>query len=301
MTPPPPVRPPPGPAHQPAPRTKAAPARVSRVAPEEMKGTYKFSADKMLSLIGALVAKGELPAEAAQQVVGIRDQGTFGRYARFLLSGQLIEKTEAGLKTTDPLRALWTALLAQDIELAARGFRTVPSFDELCRFAEDKGQFDPNASAVPITQTARPSYFMLGEALGIWLRVVGHGVVATPRVPEPAEFAGTGRSVYLRASQAPDAGEWLLTGRWLEALALEHGIHPVVAKRLVARARKDNLFRVLAEGSTPDNRFEDHLFWALSLRDGAPCIERVFLYHGDFLLPGTAAVRIKIETADNAT
>jgi hypothetical protein len=58
---------------------------------------------------------------------------------------------------------------------------------------------------------------------------------------------------------------------------------------------------VFAEGSTPDTRFEDHYFWAISMKDDLPCAEKIFLYHGNFILPGTSAVRIKIQDGQNAT
>ncbi|MBI4863578.1 MAG: hypothetical protein HY815_25470 [Candidatus Riflebacteria bacterium] len=272
-----------------------------RFRPEDLRGAYRFSPDKMLSLIGAIVHQGALPMPDAQRAVDVHDPGTCGKYVRFLLSGQLVEEGASGLVATPALHALWVALAAQRHGDAARILRAVPSFDGLCQFTEAKGQFSPDAPGIPVASSALSNYLMLGEALGLWLRVVERGVCWTPRAPAEADFPRVARAAYERARQADEGGRWLLTGRWLEALALEDGIHPLTCRDLVARARHSGSLRVLAEGSTPDNRFDTHFFWALGQRDGQPCIERVYLYQGDFLLPGTAAVRLRIEVGDHAT
>ncbi len=264
-------------------------------------GAYKFSPDKMLGFIAALVRQEAIHVDQAHLVLGVKDAETSGRYVRFLLSGRLAVETASGLTATAELRELWQSLIAQRLDDAARALRAVPSFDELCRFAEARGSFAPDSPDVPISNTARPSYLMLGEALGMWLRVVDQGVVWTPHAPDASGFPRIARAAYERTRQAGQGGEWLLTGRWLETLAVESGIHPLTCRRLVAAGRESGLLRVLAEGSTPDNRFDTHYFWALSQHDGQPGIERVYLYHGDFLLPGTAAVRIRIEEGEHAT
>jgi hypothetical protein len=41
--------------------------------------------------------------------------------------------------------------------------------------------------------------------------------------------------------------------------------------------------------------------WIIKTSDGLPQLERVYLYHGDFLIPGTSAVRIKLEGVKDAS
>jgi hypothetical protein len=94
--------------------------------------------------------------------------------------------------------------------------------------------------------------------------------------------------------------EWVLTGQWLEALVIRHAIHPITTRSLVATVKTENLLRVYVEGSTPETRFERHFMWMLQMVEGKPKLVKVFLYHGNFLIPGVSSVRIKIEPVNHA-
>jgi hypothetical protein len=112
-------------------------------------------------------------------------------------------------------------------------------------------------------------------------------------------FADTAIQSYRNLSVEANT-EWVLTGQWLERLATEAAIHPVMAKKLVAQAREANILQVFAEGSTPDTRFDRHKIWILRSTDGSPALSRQYLYHGNLLIPGTSSVRIKIQGVHHA-
>lgn len=283
------------------PQTRAAlPASEPRSAPEELKGSYKFSADKMFLLIGALARETELDSQMAKETVAVKSQKTFRKYVRFLLSGGFILESENGLTATTKLENLWQALEAGNDQQVGMLLRAVPSFNELWEFVASVGHVEPGRSDLPTSRNSYPNYFLLGEAVRAWLQVPDAGIVYTPSTPYVEQFAKTAIAVYSELSSSGSV-EWVLTGRWLEQLALEHGIHPLTARELLADARANEGLRVYAEGSTPDNRFDNHTFWHLATGGDTPQLEKVYLYHGGFLLPGTAAVRIKIKEADHAS
>ncbi len=276
------------------------PTQPLQTSPEELKSSYKFSPDRLFALVGALVKEGRMTATVARECLALRSQDTLRKYVRFLVSGRLVQDEGDQLRSTNKLAELWQALsIGEDIK-TGEILRTVPSFNELWEFVASKGQVDSDDSNLPTVVTARPNYFALGEGMRAWVSVTGHGIVYTPSIPPCGQFAKTAMSVYSEISRA-DSAEWILTGKWLEKLAFEYGIHPVTVRELTGQSRQEELMRVFAEGSTPDNRFETHTFWTLSTQGEMPHLERAYFYRGDFLLPGTAAVRIKIEVSDHAS
>ena len=86
----------------------------------------------------------------------------------------------------------------------------------------------------------------------------------------------------------------MLTGQWLEAMAREHGIHPVMARNRLNEAHQAGYLQRYTEGSTPETRFEKHTMSYLNLKNGIPVIENINLYQGDFLLQDRASVSLKI-------
>jgi hypothetical protein len=195
---------------------------------------------------------------------------------------------------------LWDALTAKLTDRVLSILISVPSFHALLQFVKEKEVVSPDDPEMPTSKSARSTYLALGEAACAWLRVVDRGIVFTPNVPGNEEFSKVAIAVYQKLREN-DNTEWVLTGRWLEYLAVEEHVHPVAARNLLAVAKEKESIEVFAEGSTPDTRFDEHCFWMIADKGGPPCIERKYLYHGDFILPGTAAVRIKIQGVNHAS
>lgn len=264
----------------------------------DLHGWYKFSLNNMLSLIGHIINSDSLNREQAQGLVGLAGK-TFIKYERFLRSGNLVSAEGDCLVSTEKLVQLWQALTKSDTGSVQSVLKSVPSFEALFRYMSEKKMAAFDDPEIPAPQSVRPTYFILGEAVCAWLRVVDVGLVSTLGEPDPQEFARLAVATYSKLAESDDT-EWVLTGKWLEHMATENSIHPMISKKLLTDARNGGIIQVFAEGSTPDTRFEDHHFWALFMKDDFPYAERVFLYHGNFILPGTSAVRIKIQDTQNA-
>ena len=116
---------------------------------------------------------------------------------------------------------------------------------------------------------------------------------ATPNVPEAVAFS---RIALRRFSSLDREGHGLVaTGEWLESLIRDEGIHPEIARRLLDEASETGLLRRSTEGSTTQLRFEDRIVHALRTQAGQPVVERIYLYRGDYLIPGKASVSLRIE------
>ena len=138
-----------------------------------------------------------------------------------------------------------------------------------------------------------PPYRILGEVTLMCATVSGSGIFATPNVPGSAEFARVALSRF--ASVDRDGNGLVATGEWLESLIRDEGIHPEVTRRLLDEASELGLLRRTTEGSTTQLRFDDRFVHTLRVDDGVPVVERIFLYRGDYLIPGTASVSLRIE------
>ena len=161
-------------------------------------------------------------------------------------------------------------------------------------------KFIQDQSNLPIPKRPQRNYLALGEAAGAWLLIENKEIISTtPNWPEIKEFIRDALSVY-HALRTQGETEWILTGQWLEEFARQHHIHPIMARKCLQEARSQNLLHLYTEGSTPDTRFEKHWMWTLKVAEGEPRLDKVFLYHGDFLMPGVAAVRFKIEGTHHA-
>ena len=114
-----------------------------------------------------------------------------------------------------------------------------------------------------------------------------------PNVPSPEEFSRIARERFTSLDR--EGSGLVATGEWLEALIREDGIHPEVARRQLDAASEAGLLRRSTEGSTTQLRFRDRVVHVLRTQSGEPVIEQVFLYRGDYLIPGKASVSLRIE------
>jgi hypothetical protein len=159
---------------------------------------------------------------------------------------------------------------------------------------------DADSEEIPISKNVLPQYVAIGEMAGAILSIPGEGIVATDNDPDVNNFALSAIDCYEEVSRRTD--EWVLTGAWLECLALRFAIHPIRARTLLRESREKGVLSFYLEGSTPDTRYQKHTMTELDLVQGKPALRKVFLYQGDFISPGTAGVRIKIRMGNgNAT
>jgi hypothetical protein len=196
---------------------------------------------------------------------------------------------------------LWQVLVQEDAAGFLDCLMNVPSFKELYTFICQRRIVKEGSEDFPIADVAIPNYLRMGEAAAAWLTIPNIGIAITDQndQEEPSAFARAALESY-EFLRTQEKTEWVLTGQWLEALVIRHAIHPITTRSLVATVKTENLLRVYVEGSTPETRFERHFMWMLQMVEGKPKLVKVFLYHGNFLIPGVSSVRIKIEPVNHA-
>ncbi|MDJ0619147.1 MAG: hypothetical protein QNJ63_20800 [Calothrix sp. MO_192.B10] len=261
---------------------------------------YEFSPDKMFLLIKNLVETGNLTNEQAQEKIGLKHQGSYSQYKNFLRSGSLVEERDRTIISTESLEQLWQSLLHEKPLDLLNHLRKIPSFKAVYQYVNQSRTVKAENSTFPIKDKYKSAYIRLGEAACAWLNIQDKGIVATDNIPDLTDFATLAVDVY-KFIRSQEETEWILTGRWLEELALQHAIHPILARKLLQEVQSQKLLNVYVEGSTPDTRFEQHDLSILKTSDEIPELEKVFLYHGNFLIPGTASVRLKVEGVKDAS
>lgn len=143
------------------------------------------------------------------------------------------------------------------------------------------------------------AYSNLAELLGACF-VFEDGIFGTPNNPPPMEFVKPALDVFT-ALQKRHGEEHVLTGEWLEQLAVKHGIHPVATRERLEEARSGGLLQRYVEGSSPATGQRTRPISVLVARRGRPTIEQADLYDGRFLLTDRAAVRVRLVEGKNGS
>lgn len=259
--------------------------------PRPLTGSYRFSVESLIRLVGLLVRKRNVTEEAAARTLSLSSSRQLADYRNFLLAGEFVEVSEHELSTTNRLDRLWEAIKTPDVHTLGHLFLFVPSFKA---FADELQASSPiRTEAVhAITKRAVPTYLTIAEICAWALCIPGKGIYSTPNNPPPHDFAAKAIECYgsLRRGET-----YVLTGTWLEALASQHGIHPLRSRQRLQEARGAGHLERYTEGATPETRFEKHMFSMLEKRNGDPRLRVVHLYHGDFLIPGRASVSLRLE------
>jgi len=276
------------------PRERHVPAQVR----DTLEGWYKFSPKKMLQLMGAIVDQSTIQRTEGATLIGVNPDDTFKKYERFLRSGELVSVHDDVIDATDSLSQQWPAVAKGDIDALAAVLGEIPNFRILREYLTDKGWARPSEDLMPTSINARSNYLALGEAAGLWCSIGNDLIVATPSKSSEG-FVEAALGTYQKITSARDS-EWVLTGEWLEALAEKHQMHPVVTRRLLKEAQSAGTLKVFFEGSTPDTRFDQHRIWVLH-GNNIPTIDLAYLYRGDFLVSGTASVRISMRGDEDAS
>lgn len=248
-----------------------------------------FRVDRMIALIDELDTQQELSIANVLKILGIRSVRA-REYWRFLESGNAVSLRGDSWFATPVLRSIAVAVRGRNMHEFRESLRSLQVFHAL------EAHFSKCEVGLEISLDrfgrARTSYSALAEITGLGARVYGSGFFATPRTPSSAKFCNIAIETYnhLRGSS-----DWVATGQWLERLVSKEGIHPETARRKLQTCSEQGLLKRITEGSTPQTAYDRHTLRVLDVAEGAPVVRTVYLYRGDFLIPGKASSSIKLE------
>ncbi|OGW15169.1 MAG: hypothetical protein A3G93_00070 [Nitrospinae bacterium RIFCSPLOWO2_12_FULL_45_22] len=275
---------------RPRPEEKAGKKDKASQDQKPLKGSYKFSLPSMLSLIQAFLEKQMLTNEEGIAIVGVKTLDSYEKYRNFLRSGDFIIPAKKGFEKTEKLDKLWETILLRDYPSLELLLAAVPSFRN---FREElmKNKLIIRSKVASVADSPFSTYCGLAEMVCIGLQIPEEGLRGTFVRPTLEEFSKIAVDCYAKIAQGE---EYILTGQWLEALAREYGVHPVLARSRLDEAYQAGYLQRYTEGSTPETQFEKHIMTYLNVEKGIPVIERINLYHGDFILPDRTSVSIRI-------
>ena len=247
----------------------------------------RFNVERMFRLICALDDHHEMAAADVEGVI----QSKGNEYRRFLQSAELVHFAEGIWKASTRIPLLSAALRNEHVEKVREILLGVPSFGAFAVRLENL----PIGEPLDVTDLGRgaTTYRILGEITLLCASVSDSGIFATPNIPDATVFS----EVALRrfASLDRESHGLVATGEWLESMIRDEGIHPEIARGLLDEASEAGLLRRSTEGSTTQLRFNDRIVHVLRIDSGLPVVEPVFLYRGDYLIPGKASVSLRIE------
>jgi len=269
---------------------EAAEGKIEGKRARVLKGSYKFSVSSMILLIQAFIEKTQLKDEDGIRTIGLKSLDNYEKYRNFLRSGNFITPTANAFTKTERLQMLWDALLGRDYSQIEMSLTAVPSFNSFKEELRSKKVIYAK-SVSSVSESAFSTYCALAEVVCIGLQIPEEGFYRTSSGPTLEQFSEMAVECYKKMSKGE---EYVLTGQWLEGMAKEYSVHPVMSRNRLNEAYQAGYLQRYAEGSTPETRFERHSMNYLNVKNGTPMIENVNLYHGDFLLADRASVRIRI-------
>ena len=267
-------------------KAAGAPARRKPAARRGIS-PLRFSVDGLFRLVCALDDRVEMSVPQIEEVLGSKAN----EYGRFLQSGDLVHSATGGWTAGERIPFLAAALRNERVEEVREALLEVPSFSAFADRISGHARGEPLATKD--LGRGSTTYRVLGEVTLICAAVSRSRIYATPNVPSPEEFSPIARQRFTSLDR--EGSGLVATGEWLEALIQEDGIHPEVARRQLDAASEAGLIRRSTEGSTTQLRFRDRVMHVLRTQSGEPVIEQVFLYRGDYLIPGKASVSLRIE------
>ena len=258
-----------------------------------LSGAYSFSPGSMIDLMAALDQHAALYDVAGMEAAHVNKRVSYEQYWRFLCAGGFAVTSGAELQKTDLLSSLIRSMTDGAFDEMRELLSLVPSFGAfLTRMAV----------ASPLTQddskiraTAFRPYCALAELCCAGVRFADAGIYATLENPTPEHFSRPALVAYDTVRQGED---YALTGAWLDEMTKRFGIHPVRARQRLAEAHQSGYIRRYVEGSTPETRYGNRNLHVFSFDGGVPKVRNVNLYHGDFLMPGRAAVSIRLSKGE---
>ncbi len=292
-------------AAKPSPKIKAAPdstesdsagAATLSTTPSPrsrtLSGAYGFSPGSMIDLMVALNGAA-LSDAAGMEVAHVNKRNSYEQYRRFLYAGGFAVKSGAEMEKTDRLSSLIGSMIAGAFDEMRVLLSLVPSFKRFLTNVEVGSPLTQGDSK--INATSFRSYCALAEMCCAGVRFVDAGIYPTPENPTPEHFSRPALAAYDTVRRGED---YALTGAWLDEMTKRFGIHPVRARQRLAEAHQSGHIRRYVEGSTPETRYGNRNLHVLSFDGGVPKVRNVNLYHGDFLMPGRAAVSIRLSKGE---
>lgn len=256
-----------------------------------LTGSYKFSVPSMLTLLEVFSSQGSLKDEEGMKVVGVETTKRYNEYRNFLFTGSLINYEPPAFVKTADLDAVWTALQNQDAKGLCKALVKVPSFNYFLKGLKLGTAVRPGE--IPeISKSAFPTYCALVEISGQGLAVSSEGVYATPVEPSVDDFAKMALEVYKNSSAKKDKA--VPAGLWLETLAKTHGVHPLVARRLLNEAQEQGILKYALEENGGSALPKRVLLYHIGRKDNLPILEQANLYSGEFFLANQAAVNLRL-------
>ena len=269
---------------------RQTPTRRSGPTVRRMRtGAYRFRPASMLRLVSRLTI-GPLSDDEGLSLTETKSPRSYDQYYQFLVAGGMAIRDGDRVEGTDTLLRMNGALLGLDYRAIRDLLCRVPS---LGAFLEALDQKSPiTRETAPVRESAFSGYCAFAEMCCAGVRFGPNALLATPAYPVPDTFV----ELALRAYESVRHGkEFALTGEWLEHLATEDRIHPVIVRDRLAEAHQARTLRRFFEGSTPETRYRDRSFQVLEIVENQPQLRPANLYYGDFLLRGRASTRIRVE------
>ena len=252
--------------------------------------TYqRMNVNRLLTLICALVDEVAVTEAEVMELLEL-SRHSVPRYRRFLTSAGYIDIEEDHWIAKDRLREVSIAMRNEDLQSMLASLRYAPSFQALAQRVEGLNM----GELLDLSDLGEPSrtYRVLGELTLLCASAGKDAIYPTLNRPASVDFA------QLALTRFRELATWeaiVPTGRWLEALIRKDGIHPEVARRSLEDASKAGMLRRSTEGSTPEMAFDDHVVHVLRIEEGTPVAKPIYLYRGDYLIPGKASVSLRIE------
>lgn len=271
----------------PAPTVGSKPERDVSYAPPSYQ---RMNVNHLLRLICALDDRQDMEQVEVEQLLHLSSRSV-SHYRLFLTSANLIRLEGTLWKATHRLREMSIAIRDEDPLSIQRGFSYAPSYLTLVQRAKALA----NGEALDLSDLgvdSRRTYLVLGELTLLCASVGKDAVYPTLNQPDPVEFS---KLALARFEELAGTDAIVATGRWLEALIQQDGVHPEVSRRSLEHASKAGLIRRSLEGSTTQTQYDDHKVHVLRVERGTPVAKPVHLYRGDYLMPGNQSVSINLE------
>ncbi|NTI27128.1 hypothetical protein [Rhizobium rhizogenes] len=250
----------------------------------------RFTADGLIRLIDGLASEQRLDDDSIGEFVGLKSDSGIGDYRRFLLSGEFIVLADDGWVATDRLNKLAASLRDFDIVRMRQLLQHAPSFH---RFVELVAAAPVGKPVIlPLPTRSQTAYFGLGEVAGVVAPIPNEGHYPTLHIPSLEQFPAIALA---RFEQLGPVDGWAAVGEWLEALIRSDAIHPVIARDLLQEANAANLIKRFTEGSTTNTRHDRHMLKVLQRSGGKIGVETIYLYRGDFLIPGKSSSSLRLQ------
>ena len=251
---------------------------------------HKFSVERLIRVIDRLETAQAIPIRAVMEALGVRRENSTRDYSRFLITGNtmVVERDQwIALPGLTPVAAALRNADVDEVQDALRIFSMYRSLESFLIEWEPGGPADLSRFG-----RATSTCLTLAEITQLGVNIVDLGFFPTLARPDDHTFADVALSAYSGIEQEDG---WIATGRWLERLVTEFGVHPCVARVRLQTASERGLIRSMTEGSTTETQFDRHALRALAVIEGSPVVRTEYLYRGDFLIPGKSSSSLKIE------